>query len=113
MSVSNITDWMNNNNDIVTFNELYYSKVSKLGANSLSYMRGLQEVTLPVLLQKITKDAFKGCSSLRTINAFGLYVPELEEDALNDLPEDFVVYVPEGAEDLYRKAYRVNQQVQS
>ncbi len=105
MSVSNITDWMNNNNDIVTFNELYYSKVSKLGANSLSNMRGLQEVTLPVLLQKITKDAFKGCSSLRTINAFGLYVPELEEDALNDLPKDFVVYVPEGVEDLYRKAW--------
>ncbi len=102
---TDITGWMNGNDKIERFNELMYSQVTKLDDKSFTDMKGLREVALPYLLTKITKDAFKGCSSLQTIYAFGYYIPELAEGAFNDLPTDFVIMVPEGLEEQYRAAW--------
>ncbi len=100
-----ITGFFNGNNKIEKFNELYYSSISMLGDSTFTDMKGITEVTLPIALKKITAKAFKGCSSLQRINAFGILIPELEEDAFVNLPTDFVIMVNEGQEDAYRNAW--------
>jgi hypothetical protein len=104
-NTKDITGWLNGNEDIVKFNELYYTQVTELADSTLTGMAGLQEVTLPYGLKKITAKAFDGCGALRSITAFGAEAPELEADAFESLPVDFVVWVPEGMEDTYRVAW--------
>ncbi len=100
-----ITGFFNGNNKIEKVNELFYSAVTTLGDSTFTDMKSITEVTLPMALKKITAKAFKGCLSLQRINAFGLFIPELEEDAFVNLPTDFVIMVNEGQEDAYRKAW--------
>ena len=104
-NVSDITGFMNGNDTIQTFNELYYTSVESLGNGTLTDMSNLQEVTLPVALDTITVDAFKGCSSLEKINAFNVECPGLAQGAFASLPQDFVIEVQEGDEDKYREAW--------
>ena len=104
-NVSDIRGYVNSNKDIRKFDDLYMSSVTTLGDSTLTDMSSLQTVTLPVGLEKITTNAFKGCTSLKTVNAFSLTVPELEKDAFESLPEDFVVWVAEGTEDTYREKW--------
>ena len=105
LQTSDITGFFNGNKGIRKFNDLYYSAVTTLGDNTLTGMAGLTEVSLPVALKKITAKAFDGCTSLQRIYAFGVMIPELEEGAFNSLPTNFVIMVPEGQEDAYRKAW--------
>ncbi len=105
MTTRNIKGMVYNNSNIRKFNELYYSSVTELGDSTLTDMDNLKEVTLPIALRKITKKAFDACYSLKNIYAFGLFIPQLEEDAFIRIPEDFIVWVPEGTEDAYRKAW--------
>ena len=103
--VSDIRGYVNSNKDITKFDELYMSSVTTLGDSTLTDMESLQNVSLPIGLEKITATAFKGCSSLKTVNAFSVNIPELEKDAFESLPKDFVVWVPEGKEDAYREKW--------
>ncbi len=91
--------------DVQTFNELYYCAAATLGNNSLTGMKHLAEVTLPYRLENITTDAFKGCNSLGTIYSNNMTPAKLEAKAFDDLPPNFVVYVPEGCVETYRKAW--------
>ena len=105
MATNDITGIFAGDTRVRKFDELFYSSVTTLGDNSLTGMKSLEKVTLPYALKKITVNAFKDCSSLRNINAFCFDIPELEENAFNSLPTDFVIWVSEGCEDLYRKAW--------
>ncbi len=105
MSTANIDGIFAGDTKVQKFDELFYSSVSTLGDNSLTGMTALEKVTLPYSLKKIGVNAFKDCSSLRNINAFSFTVPELEEDAFESLPTDFVIWVSEGSEETYRKAW--------
>ncbi len=105
INTRSIKGMVNNDKRIEKFNELYYSAVTELGDSTLNDMQELREVTLPIGLTKITKTAFGESPSLKDIYAFGMYIPELEEDAFVRLPTDFVVWVPEGTEDAYRAAW--------
>ena len=104
-NVTDITGWMNGNNDIVKFDELYFGGISKLGDNTFTNMQGLQEVTLPYALTDISAKAFDGCKSLGTIYAFGSVIPKLEKGAFDNIKNDFIVWVPQGTEDAYRAAW--------
>jgi hypothetical protein len=105
LNVSDITGYVNGNENVKSFDELYLSGVTTLGDGTLTDMAGLQTVSLPAGLKTITAKAFEGCDSLRTVNAFCNEIPTLEKDVFESLPKDFVVYVTEGEEDAYRAAW--------
>ena len=94
------------NTQVESFNELVFAvEVKALGDNSLSGCTKLKEVMLPYAVETISAGAFRGCSSLTTLYVGCDKVPTLAPDALEDLPEDFVIYVDNGKEDEYRKAW--------
>ncbi len=105
MRTTDITGMFAGDTQVKCFDELFYSSVTTLGDSTLTGMKALEKVTLPCDLKKIGVNAFKDCSSLHDINAFCLDIPEIEENAFESLPTDFVVWVGEGLEDTYRKAW--------
>ena len=97
---------VNGNTEIENFMELIYAvEVKELGDNSLSGCSSLKKVMLPYMVKTISAGAFRGCSSLTALYAGCESIPELAADALEDLPENFVIYVQSGEEDAYRKAW--------
>lgn len=95
-----------NGEGIGKFKELIYAmNVTTLGDNSLNGCSDMDEVSLPYNLKSITADAFKGCTSLNTVYGTCAKIPELAADAFRDLPSDFVIIVPMGKEDEWRKAW--------
>ena len=106
MVLKDVENLVNNNTDIKKFNELIFAvSVSELGDNSLSGCSSLEEVSLPGMLDTITAGAFSGCTSLTKINVFNDTIPGLAPDAFKDLPKEFVIYVKQGMEEDYRKAW--------
>ena len=96
---------VNNNTEIKSFNELYYCSATTLADRSLTGMENLKEVTLPYALDSITAGAFKGCYKLQTIYAQNTTPAYLAEKAFCELPENFVVIVPDGYVETYRNAW--------
>ncbi|MGN0281549.1 MAG: leucine-rich repeat protein, partial [Prevotella sp.] len=95
-----------NGEPVGKFNELMYAaQVKTLGDNSLSGCSEMEEVALPFYLEEITAGAFKGCSSLKKINATCDTIPTLAANAFEDLDPDFVIVVPTGREDAWREAW--------
>ena len=105
MGMTDISNMVNNNSQITSFNELYITKVKKLDKSSLSHMKALESTTLPYMCDSITSDAFEGCSNLHTIWSCNDSVPALGDYAFNDLPTNFVVMVPNDAVNRYRAAW--------
>ena len=105
MGMTDISNMVNNNSQITSFNELYITKVKKLDKSSLSHMKALESTTLPYVCDSITSDAFEGCSNLHTIWSCNDSVPALGDYAFNDLPTNFVVMVPNDAVNRYRAAW--------
>ncbi len=104
-NMTRVNGVVNGNTDVKKFNELAGSSVTILDDGTLTDMSNLQEMTLPLLLDTITVDAFKGCTSLKNIYALASETPGLAKGAFDDLPDDFVITVVEGYEDKYRKAW--------
>ena len=97
---------LNGNTQVKVFNELMLAvDVTELGNNSLGGCSSLEEVGLPYNLESILVDAFKGCTSLKTINVPCETPPALATDAFKDLPEEFVICVSAGKEEDYREAW--------
>lgn len=95
-----------NGEGIGKFKELIYAtNVTTLGNNSLNGCSDMDEVSLPYNLKSITADAFKGCTGLKKVYGTCAEIPELAANAFRDLPSDFVIIVPMGKEDEWRKAW--------
>jgi hypothetical protein len=105
VNINDISGWLCGNDKVKNFNELYYTNVIALGDSSFVDMKSLEEISLPANLLYITADAFKGCESLKTIWAMGNYIPTLADGAFDKINQDFVIWVVEGTEDAYRKAW--------
>ena len=105
LRVTDLEGVVNNDTTIHYFNELYYCVDSTLTNQSLTGMENLQEVTLPYGLKSITADAFKGCYSLKTIYSENTTPATLTAKAFDDLPRSFVIIVPDGYVETYRKAW--------
>ncbi len=104
--LNSLENVLNGNTAIKQFNELMVAyNVKTLENNSFNGCSSLEEVGLPFYLESISEDAFKGCTSLMEINVPCDSVPLLATDAFEDLPKEFVIYVVEGREDDYRKAW--------
>ena len=65
----------------------------------------LERITLPSSLERIGYDAFRGCERLGTIRISADSVPELERNALRDLPSDFKIIVPKTHVKRYREKW--------
>ena len=104
-NTTRINGVVNGNTDVKIFNELAGSSVTLLDEGTLTGMSNMVEMTLPLTLDSISADAFKGCSSLKDIYALSATTPALATGAFNDLPTNFVITVVEGYEDQYRKAW--------
>lgn len=99
-------DVIKGDTEVKSFKELIFAiGVKELGDNSLSGCSALKEVMLPYTLESISAGAFSGCTSLTALYAGCDTIPTLAADALEDLPENFVIYVQSGEEDNYRKAW--------
>lgn len=96
---------LNGNTNITKFNELMVSAAKELGDKSLSGCSKLKQTSLPLGLESISAGAFKGCTSLTEIYTLNDSVPTLAQDAFEDLPDNFVVYVPTKRVEAYRKAW--------
>ncbi len=105
IAISDIKGWVNGNNDINTFDELYSTKILALRDSSLVDMSELEQITLPAYLFAISSGAIKNCPSLRTIWAMGDFVPAIGKDAFETINKDFVVYVPESKLEYYRTSW--------
>lgn len=104
--LKNFEDVIKGNTKVKSFKELIFAiGVKELGDNSLSGCSALKEVMLPYTLESISAGAFSGCTSLTALYAGCDTIPTLAADALEDLPENFVIYVQSGEEDNYRKAW--------
>ena len=103
--ISDVKGWLNGNDNIKTFDELYCTKILGLRDSSFVDMSALEQITLPAYLLAITSGAFQNCPSLRTIWAMGDFVPALGADAFETINSDFVVYVSEDKVEYYRNAW--------
>ena len=65
----------------------------------------LERITLPDSLKHIGYYAFRGCGKLGTIRISTDSVPELDRDALRDLPSDFRIIVPKTHVKRYREKW--------
>ena len=105
-TLKDVENLINGNSGIKYFNELTMAvRVKELGDNSLSGCSNLEIVTLPYKVESISAGAFKGCTSLMSVNVYCDSIPTLAENAFESLPQEFVIYVNEGKEDEYRKAW--------
>lgn len=69
----------------------------------------VQEVELPSGITVVRSKAFRNCSSMRAIDIYATTPPEVAADALEGLPADMVLYVPEESVTLYENALPWNQ----
>ena len=105
-TLTDIENLINGNSGIKRFFELAKAvKVKELGDNSLSGCSALESVMLPNNVEFISAGAFRGCTSLKSVNVGCDSIPTLAENAFESLPKDFVIYVKVGEEDAYRKAW--------
>ncbi len=105
-TLTDIENLINGNSGIKRFFELAKAvNVKELGDNSLSGCSGLESVMLPNNVEFISAGAFRGCTSLKSVNVGCDSIPTLAENAFESLPKEFVIYVRVGEEDAYRKAW--------
>lgn len=91
--------------DLKTFDEFrLFSNVRELDYDFQNCM-GLERITLPASIERIGYNAFTGCEKLGTIHISADSVPELEHDALRDLPSDFQIIVPKTHVKRYREQW--------
>ena len=64
----------------------------------------LVEIELPECITSIEREAFSGCTALQYIDCYALVPPTLGYNALKDVPEGMIVFVPEQVVELYQKA---------
>lgn len=106
MLINSLEGIVEGNTDITTLRETMLIVDTKtLGDHSFAGMSRLKEAGIPYSCTNITKNAFKGCSSLTSVYAGNTEPPTLAADAFEDLPENFVVFVEDTLVNRYRAAW--------
>ncbi len=97
-----IDAWFKNNKSVKNLDDLHqFTSVKRIVPETFSGCSSLERITVPISVQNIGHDAFKGCTNLMSIRMLTDTVPTLEgEDAtlgshgmFSDLPENFRIYV--------------------
>lgn len=112
LKLDNVEGIFSDNTDIREFNEFsYFTKVTEL-ENTFSGCSNLEKITLPDSIKNIGASAFSGCGKLMDIYVNTDSIPELENDAFEDLAENtnglrngFRIHVPKYLVYQYRAAW--------
>lgn len=77
-----------------------------IGSYAFANCTGLKEITIPKSVTTIEKGLFKGCTSLESITIESEYLQNVEAKAIEGIPENATVYVPEGKTKIYKELFR-------
>jgi hypothetical protein len=105
LRLDDVDDLFAANTAIKTFDDFCLFNGVKTLNTTFSDMSNMETVTLPISIDCIGAEAFKGCSSLNTISVYCDSVPQLAHDAFEDLPDDFKILVPLKSCKLYREKW--------
>ena len=105
-TVTSTKDWFRGSN-IKNFDEFYVAiQDTVLADYCFADCKQLETISLPTNLVYLDNTAFKGCTSLREINVFGVEPAQLEsENVFDDLPSDYRIRVLSEKVDDYVKAW--------
>ncbi|MCI5757124.1 MAG: leucine-rich repeat domain-containing protein [Bacteroidales bacterium] len=105
-TVTSTKDWFRGSN-IKNFDEFYAAiQDTVLADYCFADCKQLETISLPTNLVYLDNTAFKGCTSLREINVFGVEPAQLEsENVFDDLPSDYRIRVLSEKVDDYVKAW--------
>ena len=105
-TVTSTKDWFRGSN-IKNFDEFYVAiQDTVLADYCFADCKQLETISLPTNLVYLDNTAFKGCTSLREINVFGVKPAQLEsENVFDDLPSDYRIRVLSEKVDDYVKAW--------
>ena len=78
--------------------------VTGIGTSSFYYCVSLKKVTLPTTITSIYATVFRSCSSLNELHIKATEPPTLGSNTFQDVPSDFIIYVPVGTGDTYKAA---------
>lgn len=76
-------------------------QLTQIGEAAFSFCTNLTTITIPASVTEIRESAFFDCSNINTIICNGVKPPLLKENAVNGIPENATVYVPDTAIETY------------
>lgn len=78
--------------------------LTTLGMSAFQGCFTLTNITIPALVDAVTGAAFYNCRSLKTIHIKATTPPTLGTNVFNNIPSDFIIYVPVGTAETYKAA---------
>lgn len=88
-------------NSGITLNE----GLQTIGTNAFNHCTSLTGMKIPSTVTNIGTGAFWGCNRITSITFVGNTPPTLPSTSFDDLPSDYVIYVPYAALSTYQVAY--------
>ncbi len=88
-------------NSGITLNE----GLQTIGTNAFNHCTSLTSMRIPSTVTSIGQGAFWGCTNITSITFVGNTPPTLPNTSFDDLPSNYVIYVPYAALTTYQTAY--------
>lgn len=101
----NVENIFSANTEIIHFNDFWTFRRVKTLDETFSGCSQMKSISLPSSLTEIGHLAFSGCSSLDSIFVSCDSVPLLAQNAFEDLPDNFRIYVPKNLIKRYREKW--------
>ena len=81
------------------------STVENIGKQAFYNCSLLDDVVIPDSVKTISDEAFRKCANLRLVTFLSETPATLGADVFADMPEDYLIYVPETAVEAYKEAW--------
>ncbi len=81
------------------------STLKVIRAQAFSNCQLLDDVVIPASVITVANEAFAGCTNLKSITFLSSTPAGLGENVFDNLPEDYVIYVPEAAVETYKATW--------
>ncbi len=81
------------------------STIENIGSQAFFNCALLDDVVIPKSVTGISDEAFKNCANLRTITFQSATPATLGADVFADIPDDYVIYVPDSVVTVYKEAW--------
>ena len=81
------------------------STLTKINTTTFQLCASLDDIVIPASVTEILDGAFYGCSRLKSITFLSETPATLGEEVFDQIPGDYVIYVPEAAVQAYKTAW--------
>lgn len=81
------------------------STLTKINTTTFQLCASLDDIVIPASVTEILDGAFYGCSRLKSITFLSETPATLGKDVFYQIPDDYVIYVPEAAVQAYKTAW--------